>query len=107
MDDAAKDFLGGTLRSGKGVEHRVVRDDVETHVRIDLLNELVHALTGELNFIAVIFGDLDGVVVDFHLKDMDMMDEDKVARLFKLKSMIQENIMWLDIRPYSHNLISL
>jgi gamma-glutamyl:cysteine ligase YbdK (ATP-grasp superfamily) len=38
---------------------------------------------------------------------MDMMDEDKVARLFKLKSMIQENIMWLDIRPYSHNLISL
>jgi hypothetical protein len=40
---------------------------IETHVRIDLLNELVHALTGELNFIAVIFGDLDGVVVDFHL----------------------------------------
>ena len=67
VDDAAKDFLGGTLRSGKGVEHRVVRDDVETHVRIDLLNELVHALAGELNFIAIIFGDLDGVVVDFHL----------------------------------------
>jgi hypothetical protein len=38
---------------------------------------------------------------------MDMMDEDKLQRINEIKAQILKEIPFVDIKPFSHNIISL
>lgn len=39
--------------------------------------------------------------------DTDKITMDKIARLYQLKGMIEKEIPFVDIKPFSHNIISM